>query len=117
MDIYGCMNNFNSLLKLFGFFPITFDGKRNCEIKISDILSAIISFVVLLTMIVMNIVNFGNLGSVPTIMTHIWNISWVMGLFSIVIMMIYQWSKCKSIVKFYRAIDNIDSKVNFRHLF
>lgn len=112
MDVYVCIKPLNFLLKAFGYFPITLDGKGNFKAHFSDIFLTIIMFIVLVFVIFMNIVHLINLPD-PMFITQFWNFSWFIGLCSLMIMMLHQLCKYKSLAKFYKAIENIDTKVSF----
>lgn len=116
MDIYDSMKPFNNLLKVFGLFPITFDKKGNFELKICDILLSLISLVVLVTVIFINVVQMtGQVMIAPNgsmFMSHVWNVLWMFGLCSLVIVMIHQGVRYKSKVKIYSTVNKVDSKVS-----
>lgn len=111
MDVYECIKPFNFFLKVFGYFPITLDGKGNFKAHLSDIFLTILMFIVLVIVIFMNIVHLLNLPD-PTFINLLWNFSWFIGLCSLMILMLHQLWIYKSSAKFYKAIEHIDSKVS-----
>lgn len=112
-DIYSCVKPFITLMKVFGLFPLIND-KGNFRIDIFSVVFSIGSFVILLYAILVNIHGLEHIGDTSIVLSNIWNISWMVGLFSLLVMKVYQWIKHKSVANLIQAINDIDLKVRLK---
>lgn len=113
-DIYSCVKPFITLMKVFGLFPLIND-KGNFRIDIFSVVFSIGSFVILLYAILVNIHGLEHIGDTSIVLSNIWNISWMVGLFSLLVMKVYQWIKHKSVANLIQAINDIDLKVRLNN--
>lgn len=90
---------------------MTFDKNENPRTTKFDIVAALLPFLVLVFFILMNIFNLWHTLNTSVIMARAWNVSWMLGLNSLIILKFYQWRKLKSFANFVKAIHEIDDKV------
>lgn len=110
MDFYSSAKPFIILLRAFGLFPLRFNDKRKCLFSFIDIVAPIVVFVSITFFAISNF-TYRSLDLNSVILNNIWSIAVIIGCFSLDVMLIHQWIKSRSIVKFVGKINEIDQKV------
>lgn len=100
---------------LLGIFPMSFYGparKKSLKIGWIDIAKSCCMVVTLVVLIVANYMNKTVLRSSSEVLFVVWKLVFSFQYFVILLLVCYQLSKLKSIVKFLRKVDESDSKVS-----
>lgn len=113
-NIFTTSKQFLLLMKVFGLFPLTVEGpidKGNYKIKQCDRFICYCMLVLWFFVIAANFLYFELVESPSIVIRNTYNISLLIGVFSLLVMMCYQWWKCEAIVKLLKCIHNFDLKV------
>lgn len=85
--------------------------KGNFIIKRSDRFISCCMLVIWILVIIANVLYFELIESPSVVISNTYNVSLMIGLFSLLIIMCYQWCKCQAIVKLLQCINSFDAKV------
>lgn len=117
LNFFSCAEPFYRSMQIFGLFPLPLEvrrGKRQRLKKFCAALTTAAAVIIFISCLLFNFEHMELFGSNSVIMDNVWDFGWIIGLFSILIMTVCQWSKCKSILECVNAVNEVDSKVNLR---